>query len=154
MKEHSDINKISEPPWYLKSNLMHAFTWNVLMVAPINDCMKKNPKVSFIALSRPSLNEWTDSKNFYFEKGLHDNFIFLNLQSYNSSLINRFYPFNMFDVLLCKYISVLKMTCPKMEKLTFTQFSTRIYQNWSLAASDFFHMFTHQLSSIYYINIH
>ena len=32
------------------------------MAAPINDCVRKNLEASFIALSRPSLNEQIDSK--------------------------------------------------------------------------------------------
>ena len=61
-EEHSDINKISEPSRHLKSNLTHAFTSKVLMTAPINDCVRKNLEVSFIALSRLSLNEQIDVK--------------------------------------------------------------------------------------------
>ena len=33
------------------------------MAAPINNRVRKNLEVSFIALSRPSLNEKIDSKN-------------------------------------------------------------------------------------------
>ena len=40
-EEHSDINKISEPSRPLKSNPTHAFTWKVLMAAPINDRVRK-----------------------------------------------------------------------------------------------------------------
>ena len=36
---------------------MHAFTWKVLMTAPINNSVRENLEASFIALSRPSLNE-------------------------------------------------------------------------------------------------
>ena len=61
-EEHSDINKISEPSRYLKNNPTHAFTWKVLMTAPINDRARKNLEASFIALSRPSLNEQIDAK--------------------------------------------------------------------------------------------
>ena len=61
-EEHSDINKTSEPPRHLKNNPMHAFTWKVLMTVPINDCVRKNLEVSFIALSRPLPNEQIDSK--------------------------------------------------------------------------------------------
>ena len=41
---------------------MHAFTWKVLMTAPINDHMRKNLEATFIALTRPSLNEQIDEK--------------------------------------------------------------------------------------------
>ena len=41
---------------------MHAFTWKVLIAAPINDHVRKNLDASFIVLSRPSLNEHIDSK--------------------------------------------------------------------------------------------
>ena len=61
-EEHSDINKISEPSRHLKSNPTHAFTWKVLTTAPINDHAMKNLEASFIALSRPSLNEQIDAK--------------------------------------------------------------------------------------------
>ena len=50
-------DKISEPSRYLKSNPVHAFTWKVLVTAPINDRVRKNLEPSFVALSRPSLNE-------------------------------------------------------------------------------------------------
>ena len=50
-------DKISEPSRYLKSNPVHAFTWKVIVTAPINDHMRKNLEPSFVALSRPSLNE-------------------------------------------------------------------------------------------------
>ena len=60
-EEHLDINKISEPSRYLKSNPRHAFTWKVLMAAPINVGVRKN-EASFIALSRPLLNEQIDLK--------------------------------------------------------------------------------------------
>ena len=61
-EEHSDINKISEPSRHLKSNPTHAFARKVLMTAPINDRVRKNLEVSFIALSRPSMNEQIDAK--------------------------------------------------------------------------------------------
>ena len=61
-QEHSDINKISEPPRHLKSNPMHAFTWKVLMTAPLNDGARKNLEASFITLSRLSSNEQIDAK--------------------------------------------------------------------------------------------
>ena len=61
-EEHSDIKTISEPSRYLKSNPTHAFTWKALITAPINDRVKRNLEASFIALSRPSLNEQIDSK--------------------------------------------------------------------------------------------
>ena len=61
-EEHSDINKISEPSRHLKSNPTHAFAQKVLMTAPINDRVRKNLEVSFIALSRPSMNEQIDAK--------------------------------------------------------------------------------------------
>ena len=41
-EKHSDINKIYEPPSQLKSNATHSSTCNVLMVASINDCVRKN----------------------------------------------------------------------------------------------------------------
>ena len=41
-KKHSDINKIYEPPSQSKSNATHSSTCNVLMVASINDCVRKN----------------------------------------------------------------------------------------------------------------
>ena len=50
-EEHSNTNKISEPSRHLKSNLTHAFTWKVLMDAPINDRVRKNLEASFIALN-------------------------------------------------------------------------------------------------------
>ena len=69
---------ISEPSRYLKSNPTHAFTWKVLMNAPINDRARKNLEASFIALSRPSLNEQIDAKKLLlFRNGGHDNFILL-----------------------------------------------------------------------------
>ena len=46
-----------EPSRHLKSNLTHAFTWNVLMAVPINDCVRKNLETWCITFSRPSLNE-------------------------------------------------------------------------------------------------
>ena len=52
-EEHSDINKMSEPSRHLKSNPTHAFTWKVLMTAPINDRVTKNLEASFKALGRP-----------------------------------------------------------------------------------------------------
>ena len=61
-KEHSEINKISEPSRHLKSNPTHVFTWKVLLNTPINDRVRKNLEASFIALSRPSLNEQIDTK--------------------------------------------------------------------------------------------
>ena len=61
-EEHSDIKTISEPSRHLKSNPTHAFTWKALITAPINDRVKRNLEASFIALSRPSLNEQIDSK--------------------------------------------------------------------------------------------
>ena len=61
-EEHSNINKISEPSRHLKSNLTHPFTWKVLMAASINDRVRKNLEASFIAFSRPSLNEQIDPK--------------------------------------------------------------------------------------------
>ena len=57
-EEHSDVKKISEP----SSNPTHAFSWKVLMAAPINDQVRKNLEASFIALSSSSLNEQIDSK--------------------------------------------------------------------------------------------
>ena len=48
-EEHSDINKISEPSRHLKNNPMHAFTWKVLMTAPINDRVWKNFEATFIS---------------------------------------------------------------------------------------------------------
>ena len=70
-EEHSDINKISEPSRHLKSNPTLAFTWKVLMAAPINDRDRKNLEVSFIALSRPSLNEQIDPKKLLlFQNGV------------------------------------------------------------------------------------
>ena len=63
--DHSDINKIPEPSRDLKRNPTHAFTWNVLMVAPINERVRKNLEASFITLSRPSLNEQIDLMFFY-----------------------------------------------------------------------------------------
>ena len=42
--------------------IQHAFTWKVLMAAPINDRVRENLEGSFIALSRPSLNERIDPK--------------------------------------------------------------------------------------------
>ena len=41
---------------------MHAFTWKVLMTASVNDRVRKNLEASFIAISRPSLNEQIDAK--------------------------------------------------------------------------------------------
>ena len=52
-EEHSDINKIYQPSRHRKSNPTHAFTWKVLMTAPINDRVTKNLETSFIALGRP-----------------------------------------------------------------------------------------------------
>ena len=56
-EEHSGINKISETSRDLQLNPTHAFTWKVLMTAPINNRVRENLEASFIALSRPSLNE-------------------------------------------------------------------------------------------------
>ena len=61
-ENHLDINKISEPSRYLKSNLTHAFRWKVLITATINDRIRKNLDPSFIALSRTSLHEQIDAK--------------------------------------------------------------------------------------------
>ena len=74
------MNKISESSRHLKSNPTHAFSLNVLMAAP-NDLLRKNLEASFIALSRPYLNEQIDSKkhSFYCEMVLHDNFYSFNL---------------------------------------------------------------------------
>ena len=36
------------------------------MAAPVNDGVRKNLEVSFIALSRPSLNENIDSRKLFF----------------------------------------------------------------------------------------
>ena len=48
------------------------------MTAPINDRARKNFEASFIALSRPSLNEQIDAKKLLlFRNGVHDNFILL-----------------------------------------------------------------------------
>ena len=41
--EHSGINKVSEPSRHLNRNPTHVFRWRVLMAAPINDRMRKNP---------------------------------------------------------------------------------------------------------------
>ena len=41
---------------------MHVFKWKVLMTAPINSKVSENLEASFIALSRPSLNEQIDAK--------------------------------------------------------------------------------------------
>ena len=68
---HSGINKISDPSRHLKSNPTHVFTWKVLMTAPINDRVRKNLEASFIALSRPSLNEQIDAKKLLlFQNGV------------------------------------------------------------------------------------
>ena len=70
-EEHSEVNKISEPSRHLKSNPTHALTWKFLMAAPINDRVKKNLEASFIALSRPSLNEQIESKKLLlFQSGV------------------------------------------------------------------------------------
>ena len=61
-EKHSDINKISKPSGYFKSNPTHVFTWKVLMTAPTNDRARKNFEASFAALSRPLLNEQIDAK--------------------------------------------------------------------------------------------
>ena len=50
---------------------MHAFTSKVLIAGPINDRVRKNLEASFIALSRPSLNEHIDSKKLLlFQNGV------------------------------------------------------------------------------------
>ena len=41
----------------MQCNPTHTFTWKVSMTAPINDYLKKNLEASFMAVSRPSLNE-------------------------------------------------------------------------------------------------
>ena len=70
-EEHSDINKISELSTHLKSNPTHTFTRKVLMTAPINDRVRENREASFIALSRPSLNQHIDSKKLLpFQNGV------------------------------------------------------------------------------------
>ena len=56
-EERSDINKISEPSRYLKSNPTHAFTWKILMTAPINDRARKNLEASFIYSSKQTIIE-------------------------------------------------------------------------------------------------
>ena len=38
------------------------YVWKVLTAAPVTDRVRKNLEASFIALSRPSLNEQIDSK--------------------------------------------------------------------------------------------
>ena len=83
-EEHLGINKISESSRHLrhlKSNPTHEFSLNVLVAAPNNDLLRKNLEASFIALSRPYLNEQIDSKkrSFYCEMVLHDNFYSFNL---------------------------------------------------------------------------
>ena len=57
-----DIHKISEPSIHLKNDPTHSFTRKVLISASINDRVRKNIEVSFLAVSRPSLNEQIDSK--------------------------------------------------------------------------------------------
>ena len=79
-QEHSDINKISELSRNLKSNPTYAFAWKVLMTAPINDRVRRNLEVSFIALSRPSLNEQVDWKKLLlFRNGVTEKFYSFNL---------------------------------------------------------------------------
>ena len=51
-EKHSEVNKIYVPSRHLKSNPTYAFTWKVLMAAPINDCVRENLEASFIDLSR------------------------------------------------------------------------------------------------------
>ena len=41
---------------------MHVFTWNFLMAATANHRLKKNLEASFVAFSRPQLNEQIDLK--------------------------------------------------------------------------------------------
>ena len=76
-------------------------TWNALMAAPINDRVRKNLEASFTALSRLSLNEQTNSKKLLFQ---NTTILFFYLVIMCNSLINCFYPSNMFDILSCKYI--------------------------------------------------
>ena len=79
-EEHSDMSKISEPSGHLKGNPTHVFTWKVLMTAPINDRARKNFEASFIALSRPSLNEQIDGKKLLlFRNGVTWQFHSFNL---------------------------------------------------------------------------
>ena len=80
LEEHSDINKTSGPSRHLKSNPTHAFTWNVLMTAPINDGVRKNLEAPFIARSGPLLNEKIDSKK---------------LLLFRNGVICQFYSFNL-----------------------------------------------------------
>ena len=48
------------------------------MTGPFNDRVRKKLEASFIALSRPSLNEQIDAKKLLlFRNGVHDNFILL-----------------------------------------------------------------------------
>ena len=81
-------------------------TWNALMAAPINDRVRKNLEASFTALSRLSLNEQTNSKKLLLFQNSFQNttILFFYLVIMCNSLINCFYPSNMFDVLSCKYI--------------------------------------------------
>ena len=62
-EEHLGVNKIPEPCRHLKTNSTHVLTWNVLLATPSYDHVKKNLEASYVALSRPSLNEQIDSKS-------------------------------------------------------------------------------------------
>ena len=48
-EEHQDANKDYESAKHLKSNLNDKFSWKILMIYPVNDCIRKNLHESLIA---------------------------------------------------------------------------------------------------------
>ena len=67
------------------------------MTAPINNCVRKNLEQSFIAPSRPSLNEQIDLKKLFLSEKCYMTILFFQVVIVYNSLINHFYPFNIFD---------------------------------------------------------
>ena len=59
----------------------------------------------------------------------------------NVKKVEEFFPKTILKVFLEPFMKLESLNNTHKEKLCFTLFSTRIYQNRSLAASDLFHMF-------------
>ena len=55
--EHEDPTHNSEPARHLKDNPDHSFTWKNLCNAPSDSAKRKFLEASFIANSKPTLNE-------------------------------------------------------------------------------------------------
>ena len=58
--EHNKPSEKSKLDAYLEQNIDHYFTWRILCNAPSNPRTRRNIKVFFIAIMRPSLNEQID----------------------------------------------------------------------------------------------